>query len=98
MILIAKLHVTLVLVSLLCLERFMKCLIFHLWKIAIWMSHLMIMLKRNSWGVLMMFLLWLIMPMYRLISMFWMLNTMLLVLLLPLFGIIGPTRIPRLLI
>ena len=38
--------------------------------------------KKKSWGVLMMFLLWLMIPMSPLISMFWMLNTMLLVLLL----------------
>src|SRR3954470_23589430 len=82
MTLISKLHVILVLVSLLCLGRFMKFLICHLYKIVIWMSHLMIILRRNSWGVLMMFLLWLTMLMSLLISMFWMLNTMLLVLLL----------------
>ena len=38
--------------------------------------------KRNAWGVLMMFTLWLKMLMSLLISIFWMLNTMLLVLLL----------------
>ena len=36
------------------LGRFMKCLIFHHWKIVISMSQLMIMLRRNSWEVLMM--------------------------------------------
>src|SRR3954464_14684349 len=82
MTLISKLHVILVLVSLLCLGRFMKCLIFHRWQIVIWMSHSMIMLRRNSWGVLIMFSLWLTMLMSLLISMFWLLNTMLLVLLL----------------
>src|SRR3954467_10897056 len=40
------------------------------------------MIRRNSWGVLMMFSFWLTMLMSLLISMFWMLNTMLLILLL----------------
>src|SRR4051812_23108997 len=62
-------------------RNFMKCLICHHWKIVIWMSILMIMLKGNLWRVLMMFLLWLKIPFSPLISMFWMLNAILLVLL-----------------
>jgi hypothetical protein len=43
--------------------------------------HLLILLRRNLWGGLMMFLLWLTITLSSLISLLWILNAMLLVLL-----------------
>jgi hypothetical protein len=71
----------LVQVFLLCLERFMICLVYHRLKIVILMFLLLMLLRRNLWGGLMMFLLWLTITLFALISLFWILNAMLLVLL-----------------
>jgi hypothetical protein len=66
---------------LLCRERFMICLVYHRLKIVILIFLLLMLLRRNLWKALMMFLLWLTITLFLLISLFWMLNAMLHVLL-----------------
>ena len=57
--LIAMLYVILVQVFLSCPRNFMICLIWHLWNHAFWMFFCSIMLCKNLWGELMMFISWL---------------------------------------
>jgi hypothetical protein len=57
--LIIMLYMILVQAFLLCLERFMICLVYHRLKIVILMFLLLMLLRRNLWEGLMMFLLWL---------------------------------------
>jgi hypothetical protein len=66
---------------LLCLERFMICLVYHRLKSVIFMFLLLMLLRRNLWEELMMFLLWLTIILFPLIFLLWMLNAMLHVLL-----------------
>jgi hypothetical protein len=62
-------------------KKFMICLVYHRLKIVILMFLLLMLLRRNLWEGLMMFLLWLTITLFPLIFLFWMMNTMLHVLL-----------------
>jgi hypothetical protein len=58
-------------------RKFMTCLIYHRLKSVIMMFLLLMLLRRNLWEGLMMFLLWLTITLFPFIFLLWMLNAML---------------------